>query len=567
MALDGNFCYALSLELKQLIGGRTERIFHSGSACVEAIIYVGGKSRVLVLSALPSMPYAAVTNEAGEHPQTPTTFCLLLRKHLQSSRITDVYALKNDRVICIEFECADELGHLSTRRIYTELMGKYSNIILTDPSDRILGALHTADLTASKRQIMVGMPYQAPPPQEKHELNINKEEFFALAAATPGKSCERFVLENFFGFSPVVCREICYSVCGSTDASVGSVDTEKLWFHFSLVAKRISEHNFTPTAVFRDGKPVEFSYIPLRQYGYSAITKEYESFSALLTDFYSSKKSAFLISDLGEGLFKVIAQKQKHTEKKLASRLSDLKDCEKKEQYRLWGDLLTSNIYRLKQGDKSAVCLDYCTGENVEVPMDTRLTPAKNAQHYYKLYSKYKNAEESLTTLIEEDRLEIAYLNSVFDCLARASTEHEIAAIRAELEEGGYMRPSGRKQKQKPLPPLTFKTTDGMTVLVGRNNLQNDRLTKNAAKNDIWFHVKNAAGSHTILVTEGAEPTDRDYTEAAELAAAHSSVAAEQKVEVDYTRVRFVKKPPASKPGYVTYDKYYTAVVTAKSGK
>lgn len=567
MALDGNFCYALSLELKQLIGGRTEKIFHSGSACVEAVIYAGGKSRVLVLSALPSMPYAAVTAEAGEHPQTPTMFCLLLRKHLQSSRITDVYALKNDRVICIEFECADELGHLSSRRIYTELMGKYSNIILTDPNDRILGALHTADLTASKRQIMVGMPYQAPPPQDKRELTVSKDEFLSLAAAVPEKSCERFILETFFGFSPLVCREICYSACGNTDASVGSIDSEKLWFHFSLVAGRIAEGNFAPTAVFKDDKPVEFSYIPLRQYGYSAVTKEYESFSALLTEFYGSKKSAFLISDLSEGLFKVIAQKQKHAEKKLASRLSDLKDCEKKEQYRLWGDLLTSNIYRLKQGEKSAPCLDYCTGENVEVPMDTRLTPAKNAQRYYRLYTKYKNAEESLAKLIEEDKLEIAYLDSVFDCLARASTEHEIAAIRNELEEGGYIRANGRKQKQKPLPPLSFKTTDGMTVLVGRNNLQNDKLTKGASKNDIWFHVKNAAGSHTILVTDGVEPTDRDYTEAAEIAAAHSSVAAEQKVEVDYTRVRFVKKPPASKPGYVTYDKYYTAVVVAKKAE
>ncbi len=564
MAFDGNFCYALSLELKSLVGGRTEKIFHSGSACVEMIIYSGGKSRVLVLSALPSMPYAAITDEAGEHPSTPTSFCLLLRKHLQSSRVTDVYALPHDRVICFVFECADELGHLSDRRIYAELMGKYSNIILTDANGKILGALHTADLTASKRQIMVGMPYTPPPPQEKLPLPISKDEFLKLAASVPEKSCERFILETFFGFSPVVCREICYSVCGNIDASVCDVDSEKLWFHFALVMNRITEGRFEPTAVFKDGKPVEFSYISLRQYGAMALTKQYDSFSQLLTDYYGSKNSAFLISDLAEGLFRVVAQKQKHVEKKLASRLSDLKDCEKKEQYRLWGDLLTSNIYRLKQGEKTADCLDYSTGENVSVPMDTRLTPAKNAQRYYRLYTKYKNAEESLTGLIEADRMEIAYLDSVFDCLARASTEQEISAIRSELESGGYIRAAGKKQKQKPLPPLSFTTTDGMTVLVGRNNLQNDSLTKNAGKNDIWFHVKNAAGSHTILVTDGKEPTDRDYTEAAEIAAAHSSVAAGQKVEVDYTRVRFVKKPPASKPGYVTYDKYYTAVVTAK---
>lgn len=564
MALDGNFCHALSLELKQLIGGRTDKIFHSGSSCVEAVIYAAGKNRVLVLSALPSMPYAAITSEAGEHPSTPTTFCLLLRKHLQSSRITDVYALPHDRVLCFEFECADELGHLSPRRLYAELMGKYSNIILTDPNDRILGALHTADLTASKRQIMVGMPYQAPPPQDKRALPVSRDEFFELAGTVPEKSCERFILETFFGFSPVVCREICYTVCGRTDASVGEVDGEKLWFHFAAVMNRIHSGEFAPTAVFKEGKPVEFSYIPLRQYGVTALTKEYGSFSELLTDYYGSKRSAFLISDLAEGLFRVITQKQKHTEKKLASRLEDLRECEKKEQYRLWGDLLTSNIYRLKQGEKSADCIDYISGENVSVPMDTRLTPAKNAQRYYRLYTKYKNAEESLTGLIESDRQEITYLDSVFDCLARASTEQEISAIRSELESEGYIRAAGRKQKQKPLPPLSFRTTDGMTVLVGRNNLQNDALTKNAAKNDIWFHVKNAAGSHTILVTNGEEPSDRDYTEAAEIAASHSSVAAGQKVEVDYTRIRFVKKPPASKPGYVTYDKYYTAVVTAK---
>ncbi len=561
MAFDGNFCYALSLELKQLIGGRVEKLFHSGSACVEAVIYSGGKTKVLVLSALASMPYAALTEQAGEHPSNPTSFCLLLRKHLQNAKITDVYALKHERVICFEFEAANEMGHLSTKYIYAEIMGKYSNIILADASNKILGALHTADLTASKRQIMVGFAYTPPPPQDKNSLDITKEEFFSLAELTPDKSCERFILENFYGFSPVVCREIAYSTSGTTDISVKDADGEKLWFHFSLVAKRIKQSNFIPFAVFKDGKPVEFSYIPLRQYGGTYLQKEYESFSELLTDFYSSKKSAFLISDLAEGLFKIITQKQKHTEKKLQSRLSDLAECAKKDTYRLWGDLITSNIYRLKQSDKQAVCIDYSTGENVTIDMDTRLTPAKNAQRYYRLYTKYKNAEESLTSLIEQDKLEIAYLDTVFDCLARAETEQEISAIRLELESGGYLRSTGKKQKQKPLPPLTFKTTDGLTVLVGRNNIQNDSLTKNAGKNDIWFHVKNAPGSHVILVTEGYEPTDRDYTEAATLAARHSSVKSGQNIEVDYTRVRFVKKPPASKPGYVTYDKYYTAVV------
>lgn len=562
MALDGNFCLALSIELKTLVGGRVEKLFHSGSSCVEAVIYSGGKSQVLVLSALPAMPYVAITSEAGEHPSTPTSFCLLLRKHLQNAKITNVYALENDRVIVFEFEAADEMGHLSPKHLYIELMGKYSNIILADGNKKILGALHTADITATKRQIMVGMCYAPPPPQDKLAYTVSKNEFLSLLEKAPEKTAQRFILETFFGFSPVVCREIVYNACKNTDATVSQIDPEKLWFYFSLVVKALENGSFTPTAVFADGKPVEFSYIPLRQYGGTFLQKEYDSFSKLLTDYYGSKKSAFLISDLSEGVFRVITQKQKHIEKKIALRDGDLKECEKKDTYKLYGDLITSNIYRLKQGEKTVLCFDYETNENVSVPMDTRLTPAKNAQRYYKLYTKYKNAEQSLATLIKQDKLELKYLDSVFDCLARATTEQEISAIKTELESEGYIRAAGKKQKQKPLPPLSFKTTDGMTVLVGRNNLQNDSLTKNASKNDIWFHVKNSAGSHAILVTEGAEPTDRDYTEAAEIAARHSSLGrAGQKVEVDYTRVRFVKKPPASKPGYVTYDKYYTAVV------
>lgn len=565
MAFDGNFTLALSTELAEALeGGKVEKIHHSGNACIEMAVYSGGRTRILVLSALPSMPYVTITERMGEHPQNPTMLCLLFRKHLSSAKILSVRALENERAIRFEFEGFNELGHPQKKLIYIELMGKYSNIILCDGENRILGALHTSDITASARRLMVGFPYEYPPRQDKiSALELDKDTFLALCSKNGDKKAEKFLLETFLAFSPLVCREIVFSACGDVDAIVNTIDPEKLAFEFLKVINILKSRNFSPTVVFKNDKAFEFSFINIRQYGNGYSTRLLPTLCETLDCYYESKKSSSLISERANELLKVINSKITHLDKKIASQQSDLDRCEEREKYKKSGDLITANIYRIKQGDSKALCFDYETDTELEIALDVKLSPAKNAQRYYKQYTKYKNASVALNEQLALNYAEKQYLESVFDSLARAETEHDTDEIRSELENGGYIKIKGKKQKSRPLPTLSFTSTDGLCIRVGRNNVQNDTLTKSADKNDIWFHVKNAPGSHTVLFTEGNEPTDRDYTEAATLAAVHSSLCGGKNVEVDYTRVRNVKKPAGAKPGFVTYDRYFTAVVDA----
>ncbi|MEG2004186.1 MAG: NFACT RNA binding domain-containing protein, partial [Clostridia bacterium] len=345
-----------------------------------------------------------------------------------------------------------------------------------------------------------------------------------------------------------------------------NIDLEKFWFEFSKVVKAIQNGEFCPTIVYKNDIAYEYSFIDIRQYASGYKTKKFENLSSLLNEYYNSKKTAYLISEQSNELFKTINGKIAHVEKKITLQQTDLQQCEARDAYKVNGDLITANMYKIKQGDVSAECVDYSNGEIVSVPLDIRLSPAKNAQKYYKLYTKYKNAVVALTKQIEENKSEKKYLESVFDCLARAETEREIDELKIELETGGYIKKKGKKQKSKPLPPLVFTTSGGFCVRVGKNNIQNDMLTKSADKNDIWFHVKGFSGSHTILFVEdnNNQPNDIDLTEAAQLAAYHSSARGGSKIEVDYTLIRNVKKPSGAKPGFVTYEKQHTAIVDAK---
>lgn len=555
--LDGIFCRALGSELNLLAGAKIEKIHHISSKELVFELF-GGERKTLLISSLPSAPRICFINEY-DRPQNPTMLCMLFRKHLMGAKILGVSALPDERIIRMSFFATDELGHPAEKRLYIELMGKYSNCVLCTGDDRILGAFSVSDIT-DKRCIMSGAKYEPPEKQDKFPpFPVTREQFLRLASENSHRTADDFLLHFFLGFSPVTAREVSFASCGETDALISCIDTEKLWNAFNEVISSVNENRVTPF-IASGGKA--FSYIPLNQYGEGG--KQVESLTALLAEFYAEKAQAAEIKQLSFDISRVLSNVKNRLEKKLSSQRTELAETEKKDIYRIRGDIITANIYRIPAGASSVTAMDYCTGEEVTIPLDTRLSASRNAQRLYAKYAKLKRAEEHLKVLIESGEKELAYVRTVEDALSRSRTRKELDEIRLELGEVGYMSAPTGKKGAKRVPagqPLVFTTTDGMRVLVGRNNRQNDSLTSGADKNDIWFHVKNFPGSHVILCTEGSEPTDRDYTQAAMLAAYHSSVRGARNAEVDYTRVRYVKKPSGSKPGYVTYDKYYTAIV------
>ena len=354
------------------------------------------------------------------------------------------------------------------------------------------------------------------------------------------------------------------------DAPLDAAGAERLWTAFNALCRDIAGGRFTPSLLTGpDGRMVDFSFTPIMQYGSGYTCTDCGSFSALQNTFFAAKSAENHKKQFSADLSRTLAAARARTEKKLAAQRAELADCARMDEYRRTGDLITSNLYRLKQGDTRVTLHDYETDAEVAVTLDGRLSPSKNAQRYYKKYAKAKHAQAVLTEQIGLAERELEYLSSVQDALARAETERDFAELRQELTVAGLCgdrrAPKNGKKGGRPLPskPLAFTLTSGRTVRVGKNNLQNDALTFGADKTDIWFHVKGFPGSHAVLFTDGAEPTDLDYTESAMLAAYHSKASGGVNVQVDYTPVRYVKKPAGAKPGFVVYDRYFTAVVRA----
>ncbi len=568
MAFDGYFCVAVANELNAWTGAKVEKIHQSAPSCVYLCLYREGKHANLILSVSAARPVTAITTEEIAKPKEPTSLCMLLRKHLQNGRLTGVECVEHERILCFSFESADELGFLRKKRLYAEMMGKYSNLILVNEDGKIVCATSTADLTASVRQVMPGMPYELPPKQNKFDASqITESDFLALCAVNTEQPVEKFLVQKFFSFSPTLAREIAFAAAGRTDVTVGETDTGVLYGALEAVLERVRTHRYEPSAVYREGKGVEYAFLPLTQYT-GLECRKFGTLSELLLSYFAQKEEAVNLRSYAADILRTVHSALSREEKKVLLQKQELEDCAKREQFRAYGDLLMSNLYRLKQGMPVAEVEDFETGAPVSIPMDPRMTPAQNAQVYYKRYAKMKRASEALTEQIALTESRIDHLESILDTVDRATELTDLDEIRRELRESGFSKgeaDTGRsKKKREPLSkPLTFTTTDGLTVRVGRNNLQNDALTGSADKRDLWFHIKKFHGSHVILTTEGREPTDRDYTEAAMLAAFHSEKKGSTNVEVDYTRVKNLRKPAGSAPGFVTYETYYSAVVDA----
>ena len=569
MAFDGLFCAAVAQELNKWAGARVEKIHQSSQTCFYFQLYRDGKRGNFVISASASRPILAITEESVARPDTPTPTCMLYRKHLQNGRFIAAEWVENERIIRFVFDSADEMGYIKRKFIYAEMMGKYSNIILTDEKDKILSASSVTDITAGVRSIMAGLPYEQPPKQDKISVfSVDDASFISLCREKSGMRACDFFLKSFLGFSPVVAREVAFRALGDPEREIDCENAPLLLGEFKKLVSALKNCDFAPTAVYgNEGNGIEYSFIRLTQYGESVEIREYESFSSLLTDYFGRKEESVNIGRYSREILKTVNSHLARSQKKLALLKTELKDCDAMEDMRIRGDVVTANIYRIRQGDSEVTGMDYESGNEITVSLDVALAPAKNAQRYYKKYSKMKRASVMLAEQIKKTEAVCDYLVGVLGFIDRAASPKELAEIKLELAEGGFISDKSVGDKKKKTPaskPLSFTTTDGLLLRVGRNNRQNDALTGSADRNELWFHIKGFHGSHVILTPNGnEEPTDRDYTEAAMVAAYFSEKRGSSNVEVDYTRVRSLKKPSGSAPGFVTYEKYWSAVVDA----
>jgi predicted ribosome quality control (RQC) complex YloA/Tae2 family protein len=560
MPFDALYCAHLAPELKKYSGSRVDKIFRPEAVELDMLIYTPQREKkFLIISASMSSPRVSVFSGEREHPSDPDAFIMLIRKHLVGARITDVFAVENERIIVFDFDSADEMGYIQKKRIYAEIMGKHSNIILCDGEDRVISALYQSDITSPTRRIMAGLKYEEPPKQQKRSpKGITKDEFISVLEENRDRLCHKVILDSFLSFSPLIAREVVYRAFGNTDVICADADKEKLYESFIDVLSSESK----PCIVYDgEGKAFDISFLDIKQYG--NVHKEYfDTLSDALNVYYEDKSKTERIAARSRDLTKTVKNILSRLEKKLEAQRNDLLDCKEKEECRRAGDAIIGSIYMLKQGMEKAELADYENGGFITVKLDKRLSPSKNAERYYKKYAKMKRAEAALSEQISQTEKEIAYIESVSDLISRLSTAEDFEEMKDELSGAGYIKGLKKKglKKQK-TKPLKFTTKGGFVVKVGKNNVQNDALTFGADKNDYWFHVKNIPGSHTILYTEGMTPTDEDLTEAAEIAAKHSKATAGSVVSVDYTFARYVKKPPHSKPGYVTYYKYKTAYI------
>ena len=545
----------------QLTGSRIEKIQQPAR---DQIILLLRGSRRLFLNAGANQPRIHLTEQLRDNPSQPPMFCMLLRKHLSGGIIESVRQEPLERVVTLTVLSSDEMGERSRFTLVWEGMPRRANLILCDRDGRIIDCLRRVDLEAEQdRQVLPGLFYRLPTRQDKRSpLSVTEEEFAALLGrAAPDAPLDGWLLDTFTAISPLVARELTVRACGSTDAPVSQGNA--LWDVFSRWQRDVNENAFTPTLIKRNGSLADFTYGPVTQYGTYAETEVYDSFSHLLDDFYEKREQAERVKQKGRDLLKTATTARDRVRRKLAAQEKELTACLDRDHLRICGELITANLYRMERGQSRLTAQNYYDENcaDVDIPLDVRLSPQENAARYFKQYAKAKTAEKYLTAQLQKGGEELQYLESVLQELAQAESEQDFNDIRTELTDGGYLRGRGKKQPgfQRASKPREFRSSAGLRILVGRNNRQNDRLTtKDADKRDIWLHTQKIHGSHVILCTDGTEPDEQSLMEAASLAAYFSQAQGSTKVPVDYTPVKFVKKPAGAKPGMVVYATYQT---------
>lgn len=574
MALDGAFLRHLKKEITdRALGARVDKIYQPNKEELVFLLRTRQEAFKLLLSARANSPRIHFTQYAPENPKVPPMLCMLLRKRLSGAKLVEVRQPGLERLLYLDFDAANELGDKVRLSLVIEIMGKYSNIILVDGQGKIVDALKRVDEEmSSQRLVQPGLAYELPPAQNKPcMLECQPEEIVEAIVHQPkNQSLNKGILNALQGLSPVVCREIEHQVGRGQELFTRDLtqeQRERLRFFLERLFTTVRDTAGEPYMVTKiKGKPMEFSFLNIVQYGTLASVSRWEDFSSLLDEFYEERDRQDRMRVKAQDLLRLLANASERLSRKINLQRGELARSEDREHLRVCGDLINANLYRIERGSAFAD-LENFYDENrlMRVKLDPALNATQNAQKYYKEYRKAKTAEEKLTEQIDLAGKELEYLESVLDALARAETERDLSEIRAELQEQGYLRKL-RSKKDKPAgisAPMEFTTSDGFTVLVGRNNRQNDKLTlKTANNNDIWFHTKNIPGSHTVLVTQGRQPTETAMEQAAQLAALHSRAKDSSQVPVDYTQIRHVSKPAGAKPGMVVYVQYKTVFVT-----
>ncbi len=519
----------------------------------------------LVLSASASLPLVYLTDQNKPSPLTAPAFCMLLRKHIGNARITAVHQPGMERIINFELEHLNELGDLCRKTLVVELMGKHSNIIFCDDTGRIIDSIkHISGNVSSVREVLPGRQYFIPKTQEKSDpRTATREDFFA--AIKKPLSLGKAIYTSFNGLSPAAASELCFRASLDSDAACGSLDKDArlhLYQEFSYLMEDVRQGNFAPNIIKNGREPVDFSAIPMTQYqDYERV--DYPSISQALEVFYAQKNVYTRIRQKSSDLRRIVGTALDRNRKKYDLQQKQLKDTEKREKYKVYGELLHTYGYGLAEGARELTAFNYYTSEDIRIPLDPQLTAAENAQKYYDRYNKQKRTFEALSELVLETRAEILHLESVAAALDIAVTEDDLAQIRQELAESGYIKKrSGTKKEKIKSRPFHYLSSDGFHMYVGKNNFQNDELTfKFANGGDWWFHAKGMPGSHVVVKTEGKELPDRAFEEAGRLAAYYSSGRGSEKIEIDYVRRKEVKKPGGSKPGFVVYYTNYSLTI------
>ncbi|MBQ3537625.1 MAG: NFACT family protein [Clostridia bacterium] len=573
MAIDGIFLHFLKNEIGSFaIGAKIDKIHLPTKYELVLTLRTRTEARKLFISVSGNSPRINFTDYTPENPMTPPMLCMLLRKQLLGAVVKDIRQVGFDRILLIDFDATNEIGDRVRRTLVIEIMAQYSNCILLDENGIIIDSLKRVDASKSSfREILPGREYKLPPQQNKLSILDNSPEEIADAVFDlKGKKLSSAVMTALGGISPLMSKEIAYRITLSdTDVSeMTPIMKERLLHELVLLKEAVTEGKMKPCYLTDSvGSYIDFSYMPLTFYDNSAQMNFTDSLSEILDIFYFEKERLQRAKSKAEDLFKTVSSLIERTSKKINLQREELSASEEAETKRIYAELINANLYSLEKGRDVYEVQNYYDNYNtVKIPVQAHLSPSANSQRYYKEYRKAQTARKMLTELIEKGSNDLEYLLSVQDELSRAETERELQEIRAELSQAGFLKSkTGTKNKKNtPLPPLEFSAPDGFKVYVGRNNIQNDNLSfKKASKNDIWFHAQKAPGSHVILSLEGREPTNKAMEFAASTAAYFSSVKDRGMVEVDYTKVRNLKKPPASNPGFVIYHIYNTVYVKA----
>lgn len=568
MAFDGVVISDIVNDMRRrLVGGRIYKIYQPEADEINLVVKNLKTTFRLMLNASATLPLVYFLEENKANPAVAPNFCMLLRKHIGNARIVSVSQPGLERIIAIEMEHLDEMGDLRRKKLIIELMGKYSNIIFVDDQNVIIDSIKRIGAhISSVREVLPGYDYVLPP-NDKYDAMTLTPDIFYKEILGKSVSIEKAIYTSITGFSRLIADEICYEagVDGnfSTD-SLADVNKDALWKAFCGIRGRVEEGNYEPVIVYDEDEPVAFSAIPLRMYEDMTI-QPFTDISDLLREYYAKKDSYSRMHQKSTDLRKVLTTAIERTSKKYDIQRKQLKDTDKRDKYRVYGELLQTYGYEIVEGDTKITVTNYYDGQEITIPLDPTLTAVENANRYFNKYNKLKRTYEASQQLVEESKQMLEQLLTLQHSMEMASSEADLAEIREEMVLAGLMKAKPAKRngvKKEASQPLHYISSDGFHMYVGKNNLQNDRLTfKFANAKDLWFHAKQMPGSHVIVKLEGAEDVpDATYEEAARLAAYYSSGKTSPKVEIDYTRRGNLKKPPQANPGYVIYHTNYSMV-------